>query len=74
MVPGFDVAAFFTGLGDQMHGGRLDPETLTVFARRWGAEFLGPPLKSGKAATNANSWTWGSGPRSLMPATRRVLP
>jgi quercetin dioxygenase-like cupin family protein len=45
IVPGLDAAAFFTQLGEVMRNGVPDPVQLNVFGRKWGIEFLGPPLK-----------------------------
>ncbi|TMV07846.1 cupin domain-containing protein [Ruegeria sediminis] len=44
IVPGLDAAAFFSGLAETMKGGKLDPESLNAFSRKWQIEFLGPPL------------------------------
>jgi hypothetical protein len=35
---------FFRALGQLMSDGRPAPATLEAFGRRWGVEFLGPPL------------------------------
>lgn len=45
IMPAFDAAAFFTGLGAVMRGGVPDRAVLNAFAKDWGMEFLGPPLK-----------------------------
>lgn len=44
--PGFDAIAFFTGLGEVTKDGIPSPETLAAFGKRWGVEFLGPPLSA----------------------------
>jgi quercetin dioxygenase-like cupin family protein len=46
ILPGLDAAAFFLGLGDVMHDGRLDQAALNAFGARWQVEFLGPPLQA----------------------------
>lgn len=45
ILPGFDAAAFFAGLGRVMQGGIPDRAALNQFGAHWGVEFLGPPLK-----------------------------
>jgi quercetin dioxygenase-like cupin family protein len=45
ILPGFDAANFFTGLADVLLGGRPDPAVLAAFGKRWGVEFLGPPIQ-----------------------------
>lgn len=45
ILPAFDATAFFTGLGDVMKGGVPSPSSLDAFGKRWGVEFLGPPLR-----------------------------
>ncbi|MDB5413731.1 MAG: cupin protein [Rubritepida sp.] len=45
ILPGLDAAAFFTGLGAVMRDGVPDREALNAFGKRWGVEFLGPPLR-----------------------------
>jgi len=54
IVPGFDAVAFFTGLGAVMKGGVPDRQVLNDFGKRWGVEFLGPPL-SADAVADAGS-------------------
>ncbi len=44
IVPGLDAVAFFTGLGEVMRNGKLDPDALNAFGKKWNVEFLGPPL------------------------------
>lgn len=44
MLPGLDVAAFFTGLGAVMQDGIPDKQVLNQFGQAWGVEFLGPPI------------------------------
>lgn len=44
ILPGFQSAEFFTGLGAVMQHGVPDRATLGLFGSRWGVEFLGPPL------------------------------
>jgi quercetin dioxygenase-like cupin family protein len=44
IIPGLDAVAFFTGLGEVMRSGRLDPDALNAFGKAWNVEFLGPPL------------------------------
>jgi quercetin dioxygenase-like cupin family protein len=46
ILPGLDAAAFFTELGQVMKAGKPDPAGLQAFGRKWGVEFLGPPLKA----------------------------
>jgi quercetin dioxygenase-like cupin family protein len=46
ILPGFDPAAFFTELGAAMAGGAPDPAALAAFGKKWGVEFLGPPLRA----------------------------
>lgn len=46
ILPGFDAAAFFTGLGEVMRDGIPHPTLLNAFGQRWGVEFLGPPLST----------------------------
>jgi quercetin dioxygenase-like cupin family protein len=45
ILPGLDATAFFTQLGEVMHGGVPDKALLNAFGERWGVEFLGPPLR-----------------------------
>lgn len=45
ILPALDATAFFTGLGAVMQGGVPDREALNAFGRKWGVEFLGPPLR-----------------------------
>jgi quercetin dioxygenase-like cupin family protein len=45
ILPGFDAGSFFTGLADVLLGGRPDPAALAAFGKRWGVEFLGPPIQ-----------------------------
>jgi quercetin dioxygenase-like cupin family protein len=45
IMPGLDATAFFTGLGSVMKNGAPDREALNLFGRKWGVEFLGPPLR-----------------------------
>ena len=45
IVPGLDAVAFFTGLAGVMKDGVPDRELLSAFGKKWGVEFLGPPLK-----------------------------
>jgi quercetin dioxygenase-like cupin family protein len=49
ILPGLDATAFFQGLGEAMHDGKLDPAALNRFGERWHVEFLGPPLKADAA-------------------------
>ncbi|MBM6595217.1 cupin domain-containing protein [Microvirga pudoricolor] len=44
IAPGLDAAGFFTELAGVMQDGRPDTDTLNAFGRKWGVEFLGPPL------------------------------
>jgi quercetin dioxygenase-like cupin family protein len=44
ILPAFDVALFFTGLGTVMEDGIPDRHVLNRFGRDWGVEFLGPPI------------------------------
>jgi quercetin dioxygenase-like cupin family protein len=44
IIPGLDALAFFTQLGDIMRGGIPGRDALNRFGRRWGMEFLGPPI------------------------------
>lgn len=44
IAPGLDARAFFAGLAGVMRDGRPDAAALTVFAKVWDVEFLGPPL------------------------------
>lgn len=45
IVPGLDATAFFTELGNVMHSGRPDMDLQKAFSRKWGVDFLGPPLR-----------------------------
>jgi len=45
IVPGLDAVAFFTGLADVMKDGLPDKHRLAAFGKKWGVEFLGPPLR-----------------------------
>nr|WP_294508702.1 cupin domain-containing protein [uncultured Rhodopila sp.] len=49
ILPGLDATAFFQGLGEVMHDGKLDQAALNRFGERWHVEFLGPPLKADTA-------------------------
>jgi hypothetical protein len=44
IVPGLDVVAFFTGLGEMMKDGVPDKFVLNAFSKRWQIEFLGRPI------------------------------
>ena len=44
ILPAFDPSAFFTELGEVMRAGEPDPAALAAFGKKWGVEFLGPPL------------------------------
>jgi len=44
ILPGLDAQKFFTGLGELVKDGLPVPELLNQFGKRWGVEFLGPPL------------------------------
>jgi quercetin dioxygenase-like cupin family protein len=44
ILPEIDAAAFFGELARVMAQGRPDPAGLAAFGRKWGVEFLGPPL------------------------------
>jgi quercetin dioxygenase-like cupin family protein len=46
ILPGLDAVAFFLGLGDVMHDGKLDQDALNAFGKQWHVEYLGPPLKA----------------------------
>ncbi len=46
ILPGLEATAFFQGLGEVMHDGKLDQAALNRFGERWHVEFLGPPLKA----------------------------
>jgi quercetin dioxygenase-like cupin family protein len=46
IIPSFDAVAFFTGLREVTKQGIPSPETLGAFGKRWGVEFLGPPLSA----------------------------
>ncbi len=46
IVPGLDAVAFFSGLGEVMRDGVPDTALLNAFSKRWGVEFLGPPLSA----------------------------
>jgi quercetin dioxygenase-like cupin family protein len=48
ILPGFDAAGFFRGLGDVMRAGGLDQAALNAFGAAWQVEFLGPPLRPGE--------------------------
>lgn len=45
ILPGLDAKAFFTELGEVMRSGVPDRALLNEFGKRWGVEFLGPPLR-----------------------------
>ena len=45
IMPGLDAVAFFNGLHAVMASGAPDRAALAEFGRRWGVEFLGPPLR-----------------------------
>jgi quercetin dioxygenase-like cupin family protein len=45
ILPGLDATAFFTELGEVMRDGVPDRALLNAFGKRWGVEFLGPPLR-----------------------------
>ena len=44
VAPALDAVAFFTELAGTMRDGLVDQPALNVFGRKWGVEFLGPPL------------------------------
>jgi hypothetical protein len=44
IVAGPDTVAFFTGKGEVMGNGKLDPDALHAFGKAWNVEFLAPPL------------------------------
>ncbi|MDI7865139.1 cupin domain-containing protein [Rhizobiaceae bacterium n13] len=44
ILPGLDARTFFTELGSVMKDGVPDTGMLNAFGRKWGVEFLGPPL------------------------------
>jgi quercetin dioxygenase-like cupin family protein len=44
MLPGMDARSFFFELGQVFESGKPDQDTLNVFGKPWGVEFLGPPL------------------------------
>jgi quercetin dioxygenase-like cupin family protein len=46
ILPGMDARSFFLGLGQIFENGKPDRDTLNVFGRLWGVEFLGPPLSA----------------------------
>lgn len=46
ILPGMDATAFFIGLGEVMHDGKLDKDALNAFGQQWHVEFLGPPLQA----------------------------
>jgi quercetin dioxygenase-like cupin family protein len=46
ILPALDATAFFTELGAVMKDGVPDKAALNVFGRKWGMEFLGPPLRT----------------------------
>jgi quercetin dioxygenase-like cupin family protein len=46
IVPAFDAEAFFQQLADAMRSGVNPPAALSEFGRKWGVEFLGPPIKA----------------------------
>lgn len=50
ILPALDAANFFTELGAVMKDGVPDKAALNIFGKKWGVEFLGPPLKKPKAA------------------------
>jgi quercetin dioxygenase-like cupin family protein len=44
LAPALDAVAFFTELAGTMRKGNADHVALNVFGKKWGVEFLGPPL------------------------------
>lgn len=44
ILPGFDAALFFAGLGTVMEDGVHHRDVLNRFGQDWGVEFLGPPI------------------------------
>jgi hypothetical protein len=44
ILPGFDTALFFAGLGTVMQHGIPAKHVLNRFGQDWGIEFLGPPI------------------------------
>lgn len=44
ILPGLDAKTFFTELGSVMKQGPGNSKALDALGRRWGVEFLGPPL------------------------------
>ncbi len=53
ILPGMDAQAFFVGLGGVLAKGKPDQETLNVFGKPWGVEFLGPPLSREQGKTTS---------------------
>lgn len=45
VVPGLDARAFFIELGAAMTPAGPDAARLQAFSRKWGVDFLGPPLR-----------------------------
>jgi quercetin dioxygenase-like cupin family protein len=78
ILPGIDAAAFFTELGAVMADGAVDRVALASFGKKWGVDFIGPPLcvppevrqRQSRGAGN-HSPSLPTGPATFTSAARR---